>query len=99
TRRRRPPRSRMNFAHRRLRTLKPSAVYTRRSGSGFVSPLGGGTAMKRLTVCLAWTILCVSTAIADDIGFIEDFALAKDRGASLRKLIPGTEDYYYFHAL
>ena len=34
-----------------------------------------------------------------DIGFIEEFALAKDRAEALKKLIPGTEDYYYFHAL
>jgi hypothetical protein len=34
-----------------------------------------------------------------EIGFIEDFALAEDREIALKKLIPGTEDYYYFHAL
>ncbi|MEE2640436.1 MAG: hypothetical protein VX768_07395 [Planctomycetota bacterium] len=36
---------------------------------------------------------------ADEIGFIEKFALASDREAILRELIPGTEDYYYFHCL
>ena len=30
---------------------------------------------------------------------IEAFALAKDRKIPLAQLIPGTEDYYYFHAL
>lgn len=34
-----------------------------------------------------------------EIGFIEDFALAADRKEALRQLIPGTEDYYYYHAL
>jgi len=34
-----------------------------------------------------------------DVGFIEDFALAKDRADALKQLIPGTEDYYYYHAL
>ncbi len=34
-----------------------------------------------------------------DIGFIEDFALAEDRATALKQLIPGTEDYYYYHAL
>ena len=34
-----------------------------------------------------------------EIGFIEKFALADDRGEALKQLIPGTEDYYYFHAL
>ena len=33
-----------------------------------------------------------------EIGFIEDFALAADRKEALRQLIPGTEDYYYYHA-
>lgn len=37
--------------------------------------------------------------IAADIGYIEDFALARDRATALKQLIPGTEDYYYFHAL
>jgi len=36
---------------------------------------------------------------AGDIDFNEDFALAKDRATALKQLIPGTEDYYYFHCL
>lgn len=36
---------------------------------------------------------------AGEIGWIEDFALAPDRTVPLAQLIPGTEDYYYFHAL
>ena len=34
-----------------------------------------------------------------EIGFVEKFALAEDRGAVLKELIAGTEDYYFFHAL
>ena len=34
-----------------------------------------------------------------DLGFIETFALAPDREATLGQLVPGTEDYYFFHAL
>ena len=34
-----------------------------------------------------------------DIGFIEKFALAKDRKEALKLLIPGTADYYYYHSL
>lgn len=30
---------------------------------------------------------------------LEEFALASDRGAVLDQLIPGSEDYYYFHCL
>ena len=33
------------------------------------------------------------------VGYVEDFALAKDRAAAFKPLIPGTEDYYYYHAL
>jgi hypothetical protein len=38
-------------------------------------------------------------ATAGEVGFVEDFALARDRAAALRQLIPGTEDYYFYHAL
>ncbi|MBM3850664.1 MAG: hypothetical protein FJ396_10880 [Verrucomicrobia bacterium] len=34
-----------------------------------------------------------------DIGFIETFALAGDREATLGQLVPGTEEHYFFHAL
>src|SRR4051794_2568097 len=44
-------------------------------------------------------LLSVPTTRAADVGYAEDFALAKDRAAALRQLIPGTEDYYYYHAL
>lgn len=36
---------------------------------------------------------------AQEIGFLEDFALAKEREKVLKQLVPGTQDYYYFHAL
>jgi len=40
-----------------------------------------------------------TTTRAGDINFNEDFALAKDRTTALKQLIPGTEEYYYFHCL
>ena len=49
---------------------------------------------------LGWMALVLPAASAnEEIGYIEEFALARDRAAALTKLIPGTEDYYYFHAL
>ncbi|MBM79816.1 MAG: hypothetical protein CMJ78_04395 [Planctomycetaceae bacterium] len=36
---------------------------------------------------------------AQEIRYIEDFALAKDRAEALKQLIPGTEDYYFYHCL
>ena len=35
----------------------------------------------------------------NEIGFIEKFALAADRESVLSQLIPGSEDFYFFHAL
>ena len=43
--------------------------------------------------------LTASTALAGKIGYIEDFSLAEDRTKPLKQLIPGTEDYYYYHCL
>src|SRR5258708_7340101 len=61
--------------------------------------LNGGNTMKQILVWSAWGILVVSMAAAGEVGYVEDYALARDRAASLRQLIPGTEDYYYYHCL
>ncbi|MCE9531461.1 MAG: hypothetical protein K8T89_10125 [Planctomycetes bacterium] len=50
-------------------------------------------------VTLAAGLALTSTSQGQDIRYIENFALAKDRAESLKQLIPGTEDYYYFHCL
>src|SRR5882724_11266537 len=55
--------------------------------------------MKKLALGLSVLILASSPAWADDVGYVEDFALAKDRTTALAQLIPGTEDYYYYHCL
>jgi hypothetical protein len=55
--------------------------------------------MNKMMLSLVCACLTVSTALPGEVGFIEDFALARDRAVSLRQLIPGTEDYYYFHCL
>ena len=55
--------------------------------------------MRMITWSLALLLLSAPLALADDVGFVEDFALAKDRAAALAQLIPGTEDYYYYHCL
>ncbi len=38
-------------------------------------------------------------ACAQEIGFVETFALAPDRAEALKELVPGTDDYFYYHAL
>jgi hypothetical protein len=69
---------------------------------GFFPRLGKGKTMKRqvvamMTFLLTW--LATMTSFAEEIPFAEQFALAEDREAVLRQLIPGTEDYYYYHSL
>ncbi|MBN1441078.1 MAG: hypothetical protein JXA90_00145, partial [Planctomycetes bacterium] len=44
-------------------------------------------------------LLPLRTAPAGEIGFEERFALSDDRAGALEELIPGTEEYYYYHAL
>lgn len=49
---------------------------------------------------LAMIALLPFAALADnEIGFIERFALATDREKALGELVPGSEEYYFFHAL
>ncbi|OYW30318.1 MAG: hypothetical protein B7Z47_03705, partial [Chthoniobacter sp. 12-60-6] len=49
---------------------------------------------------LALALLLPLAALAEhEIGFIERFALATDREKALGELVPGSEDYYFFHAL
>ena len=59
---------------------------------------------RTLTLLIVLALAClmvapVPTAKAGEIGFVEDFALAKDRAAALKLLIPGTEDHYYYTCL
>lgn len=51
--------------------------------------------------CALGVVLGVAAAcgVAQEIGFIEAFSLAADREAALKELVPGTDDFYYFHAL
>ena len=56
----------------------------------------------RFLAILAATLVLLpagTTRADNEIGFIERFALAPDRGKALGELVPGTEDYYYYHAL
>jgi hypothetical protein len=41
----------------------------------------------------------VEQSSAGELGFLEKFALAPDRSIPLAELIPGTEDYFYYHCL
>ena len=51
------------------------------------------TLLLFLNAVVGWSVS------AQEIGYIETFGLAGDREAALKELVPGTDDYYYFHAL
>ena len=62
--------------------------------------------MKSTTICtMAAMGMALAAALpapparAGEVGFVEDFALARDRDAALKQLIPGTDDYFYYHCL
>ena len=56
--------------------------------------------MNRSPLFVAGIIVLLSTAgFADEIRYVEDFALATDRIKALQQLIPGTEDHYFYHCL
>ena len=55
--------------------------------------------MRRLAVLGALAMSWISTSFGGEIDFIEDFALAKDRSTVLKQLVPGTEEFSYYHAL
>jgi hypothetical protein len=56
---------------------------------------------RSLFVSLALLVAFAATGMHAQrpIGFLEKFALSADRDTVLKELIPGTEDYYFFHAL
>ena len=43
--------------------------------------------------------LTITSVRAEEIDYLEDFSLAPDRTVALEQLVPGTEDYYYYHCL
>ena len=55
--------------------------------------------MHRYILMGALSMAWISCSLGGEIGFIEDFALARDRSAALKQLVPGTEEYSYYHAL
>jgi len=44
-------------------------------------------------------VLAMGQVTAAPLGFLEKFAIAENREEVLKELIPGTREYYYYHAL
>ena len=57
------------------------------------------TSLPAAIALVTTLVLPVCSWAENEIGFIEKFALAPDRAKVLGELVPGTEDYYFFHAL
>jgi hypothetical protein len=50
-------------------------------------------------MCLCFLLALACKVSAQEIGYIENFSLATNREAALKELVPGTDDYFYYHAL
>lgn len=59
----------------------------------------GRTMTARFTFAAVVAMLLAMPALASEVGFVEDFALSRDRGETLKQLIPGTPDYYRYQCL
>ena len=57
------------------------------------------TCFHSAAALIATLILPATSWAEGEVGFIEKFALAADRSKALGELVPGSEDYYFFHAL
>ena len=54
---------------------------------------------SRLAGCLLLATALQAWGQGEEIGVTEDFALAPNREEALEQLIPGSEEYYYYHCL
>ena len=55
--------------------------------------------MKQLITVVCLVGLIASASSGGEVGFEEEFALAKDRDEALKQLIPGTQAYYFYSCL
>ena len=58
---------------------------------------------KSINWFLSWVIalfsVVASTAVAQDTNLLEEFVRSADREVVLKKLVPGTQEYYFLHSL
>src|SRR3979409_1054460 len=55
--------------------------------------------LRSLSLVLFFAVMETCMLRASEIGFEEDFALSGNREETLKQLIPGTDDYYYYHCV
>ncbi|MFO0912824.1 MAG: hypothetical protein U0795_07695 [Pirellulales bacterium] len=58
-----------------------------------------GSILGTIAMFIATAAPVRSRVTGAEIGFVEHYVLGTDRADALRQLVPGTEEYYYFHAL
>jgi hypothetical protein len=58
-----------------------------------------GGIMKNPCILFPFLMALATGLFARDIQYVEKFSLARDRSKALKELIPGTRDYYFYHAL
>lgn len=63
--------------------------------------LSGGWSLALAWCVTGWCSVAVGLPLwaTEPIPYAETFALARDRRVALEQLVPGTEDYYYYHCL
>ena len=54
---------------------------------------------RALVITAVFFLSAAAASNAAEVGYIEGFALAPDRAEALKQLIPGSQDYYYYHCL
>jgi hypothetical protein len=64
-----------------------------------VTVIGTRNGALSLMLTLAFSLAGLSHVMAEPIGLMEKYVLAKDREAMLAELIPGSEDFYFYHCL
>ena len=60
---------------------------------------GGNMRKKSIFWVVLFMIFRAGFSYGGELGFIEQFSLNEDRTGPLKQLIPGTEDYYYYHCI
>lgn len=57
------------------------------------------TSLRRILTTSLIALPALLAGNAEEIGFVEDYAMSTQREQTLRKLVPGTESYFYYHCL
>ena len=54
---------------------------------------------NRFPACCMLAVFVAALSFAAETGFLEEFALSADREATIGKLVPGSDEFYFFSCL